>query len=1064
MNMRSHLMRLLVLSLLGGAALAERAHAIPERPERRFAQWSGQNWGMVITVPRIARYGDTIQAHATVVGGPAADPWWSCSQYSAWTANGTSGINVSVPGNWEMPSSVIDYFGNRVSIMTREAGDPPPYGWEDRVSDTCYCIVTDFGAQGGCESREYQPLLFHMMDQFNPRAGHVKFAKVTSGNGWVSITGQFEGRAGVGWSDWASDTIYVLGDEADLSEDSDEDGLPDVWEYAHSPNQSLDDFGGSVQRGALTSRCDSAPQRMNRIETDRIARASLPAPSAGAGRSPEQTFTLTTDPPAWVSPYAPRESDWVPVSASDWDGDGVSDKDEYHRWLAGDLDGDGVPYDPTCINTPRRKDDSGCGGGSSPGIWALWLVALRLLGVNRPRRLGRPPLRETLPPRRRPWLWVAASFTAACGSGPDDAASDGADTDITAPDGYVVDVFDPSDGEDDVTEPTDLADGTTDGATGNDGTLVVPPLAELGAIAISDDGPTTLAVLDQFVVEIPAGAASPAATLVLSGASTPYVTLPWNWIAAYDVSLVENGLPVQPTGPLTLRFRVFPALLREAIAPEDQLIAATLNDATADWSELPYRLEVDGSGVTWMMVTTDHLTTFAQFIVGPGQSVFSTPYWRILYDPGIDAVGLGATSIEGLAVAYRAVLDHAHDAYVAAGFADPRLPPTSWTKVTVYILPMVDEGALYNPFTGNVLLNSLIANDAEARYEASHEVFHIFQNAKLNAHSMGNRKWFVEAAAAYAGDALAARNGHLAKLVKPDFLQHGIDTVDSKHEYGLGHFIQWAVSQGLSFKTLQDRVFAAWSTGDEPLVAFGDTIVPAIGGDCPGTTFAQKYLCYARVLLTEPGTPIVGASITQQVANTTGELGANDAVAGGVISTGPWAATVWAGKVRASGGTRKVRLLYAVATGACNIDGFLVAGDSAGNGQRLVRKLYGAQTGFEDIEANDGDTAVIVATTSDQCSLHVELRDAKTCTVTAVAGEVAYECEDSQGTHTIAESPTCLDGGTIGYHSFGCSAAYGPTAHCIDFAVTLPCPAEAPHCFPLSGSLYRMPACLQSPP
>ncbi len=347
MNMRSHLMGVLLLSL-GGAALAESVHAIPERPERRFAQWSGQNWGMVITVPRIARYGDTIQAHATVVGGPAADPWWSCSQYSAWTANGTSGINVSVPGNWEMPSSIIDYFGNRVSIMTREAGDPPPYGWEERISDTCYCIVTDFGAQGGCESREYQPKFFHLMDQFNPRSGHVKFAKVTSGNGWVSITGQFDGRAGVGWSDWASDTIYVMGDEADLSEDSDRDGLPDVWEYAHSPNQSLDDFGGSVQRSALTAEA-----------------------------------------PAWVSPYAPRELDWVPVSASDWDGDGVSDKDEYHRWLAGDLDGDRLPYDPTYINTPRRPEDSGCGGGASPGGWALGLFGLRfLLRKSRVRDLG----------------------------------------------------------------------------------------------------------------------------------------------------------------------------------------------------------------------------------------------------------------------------------------------------------------------------------------------------------------------------------------------------------------------------------------------------------------------------------------------------------------------------------------------------------------------------------------------------------------------------------------------------------------------------------------------------
>jgi len=132
----------------------------------------------------------------------------------------------------------------------------------------------------------------------------------------------------------------VLGDEADLDEDSDHDGLPDVWEYAHSPNQSLDDFGGATQRSALTTAAAE---------------------------------------PAWVSPYAPREVDWVPVSASDWDGDGVSDGDEYRRWRSRAVDGDGLPYDPTFINAPRSEDDSGCGAASTSGWWGACVLGLGLL-------------------------------------------------------------------------------------------------------------------------------------------------------------------------------------------------------------------------------------------------------------------------------------------------------------------------------------------------------------------------------------------------------------------------------------------------------------------------------------------------------------------------------------------------------------------------------------------------------------------------------------------------------------------------------------------------------------
>jgi hypothetical protein len=297
----------------------DRAFALEAKPEAKAAQWSGVNWGIVKIVPRIVKYDDQqIHIHGIVVGGPAADPFWSCSQYRGWNANGTSSISIIVPGGWDMPFTGYDIFGNKVNVMSKDGGELPPYGWEDRISDTCYCYVTDFGANGGCESREVQPDYFRMMDLFNPRQGNIQFATVLSGSGWTGVEVLFEGSVGIGWSDRAYDYVYVVSDDSLLEEDSDNDGLSDAWEYAHSPNQSLDDFAGgsSVQSTGIQPLAEEEE---------------------------------------WVNPYAPSQPGWVSAGPNDWDGDGMSNKEEYQKWKSNKRDGNDWPFDPTFINT-----QSGC--------------------------------------------------------------------------------------------------------------------------------------------------------------------------------------------------------------------------------------------------------------------------------------------------------------------------------------------------------------------------------------------------------------------------------------------------------------------------------------------------------------------------------------------------------------------------------------------------------------------------------------------------------------------------------------------------------------------------------
>lgn len=290
-----------------------RVHALEQKPEATPARWSGAPWGIVRVLPGIVKYGDQIHIHGIVVGGPAGEPGWMCTQWG-WAANGTSSISIAVPADWDMPSTSADEYVKK-NTWTKDGGEPPPLGWDNRISDTCYCDIKDFGAEGGCATAEVKPDLFKFMDEFNPRSGNVQFATVMSGSGWTGIRVMFTGRAGVSWVDWATDYVYVVSDESMLEEDSDSDGLSDAWEYANSPNQSLNDFSG----GTIT-------------QSSRIRALS------------EEE---------WVNPYAPKEPGWVSAGPDDWDGDGFSNKDEYVKWKNNKRDNDDWPFDPAFINSSK---------------------------------------------------------------------------------------------------------------------------------------------------------------------------------------------------------------------------------------------------------------------------------------------------------------------------------------------------------------------------------------------------------------------------------------------------------------------------------------------------------------------------------------------------------------------------------------------------------------------------------------------------------------------------------------------------------------------------------------
>jgi hypothetical protein len=284
------------------------------------AMWGSERWGVVEAVPLAVKKGTRLRIQGVVVGGPAADPYWGCTDHG-WAANGTFAIGI--------------YMRGLNDVGSREASDPPPLGWEDRVSDTCYCTVSAWGASGSCSTREVYPALFQRRP---PEAsgleavfssGHQaeRTADPGGANYWDRISVEFSGNASVGHSARAYDTLLTIGDLSALDEDTDGDGLPDIWEVAHDPAPGVGDPLSKFTGGpTITSRL------LDWLVP--VAHAAVPLTSNHTERSR----------------YAPREAGWVSRGPTDWDGDGISNQDEYAHWLNDEVDDYGYAYDPTVIN------------------------------------------------------------------------------------------------------------------------------------------------------------------------------------------------------------------------------------------------------------------------------------------------------------------------------------------------------------------------------------------------------------------------------------------------------------------------------------------------------------------------------------------------------------------------------------------------------------------------------------------------------------------------------------------------------------------------------------------
>ncbi len=564
------------------------------------------------------------------------------------------------------------------------------------------------------------------------------------------------------------------------------------------------------------------------------------------------------------------------------------------------------------------------------------------------------------------------------------AETAGADADAEGEPDATDDAMD--DATHDVAEPVEVVEGVT-----------------LTTATVTDPSAATwVEAAGQVGVTLPPGAAPVGAQVVVEGDGfAAQDSRPWQPLVAYDVKILVDGKPVQPSVPLEVRFRIFDQQLRKELAAEDQLFVARQDSALPGWTQLPTRIETDGQGVRWLVAKTANLSSFGSFLLQWPYTKLAVPGWKFYFRSDQDASAFGKFGIMEVVVAYRDIVDAAAKAYAAVGFKDPREGTDGFGYICVYVVADQDGGALYSSLTGSLTLNSVVGNDNEARHEAQHEVFHMFQNGEQNVLKMWDRLWFTEAAADYAAARVAQPTNQLYKTFDTDFFKVPVTHTDGKHEYATAVFVEWAVQKlkplGTAFFPLHKAAMAAGSAEQ----GFADYIQAFAACNMPGCNSFQDYLLsFAIWALMSPGSPQAGLKVDAW-ADTKVSFGAGDKELPVGLGAKPWDVTIAGIQIDwfDNAGTRDISLWYPdSAPAGCRMRAWGVPGGDLAQAKELVAwNPEGDGFAFYTFAATQGDWILWMATTGDTCDAGLKVLAVPFCRITP--GSDGTECVDRDGKH-----------------------------------------------------------------
>ena len=331
----------------------------------------------------------------------------------------------------------------------------------------------------------------------------------------------------------------------------------------------------------------------------------------------------------------------------------------------------------------------------------------------------------------------------------------------------------------------------------------------------------TVAWKDQVKVSIPAGLVTAKQSLTIAAAPAPpppgFPGLAS--LVSYDVSMGDTH---EFNKDLTVEIAYDPSKISSDLPAAKALVAKSWDPAQNLW--MTERSVVDTKRNV-VVIRTNHLSVKQIDYIPKGWTTNETEHFIVVYNPKETGdINQASTSRKGQTVTVSTPLkklaedigtdlEHAWGIYGSDQykFLMPIGDPNEDGKLWVFLDPTVTVSQRAN-LSGDIYLSTKWTDTqyadsaAQLRHETAHELFHSVQNRYFHYPQMWARKWFMEATADYAADAIAWGGAGTMPLVPANYFSKPIDTSDGSHEYKTSRFVAYLSQPAGSFKQMWDYV------------------------------------------------------------------------------------------------------------------------------------------------------------------------------------------------------------------------------------------------------------------
>lgn len=316
-------------------------------------------------------------------------------------------------------------------------------------------------------------------------------------------------------------------------------------------------------------------------------------------------------------------------------------------------------------------------------------------------------------------------------------------------------------------------------------------------------GSQTIECGEQVRVTIPAGALSSAQTLTVGAAPpNPALRSPVGLSGGKIYEIKLGDLP-ELNAPITVEIPYDPSFLNPDLPLSNAVTVAFWLPEERLWSVQPS--VVDPKRQVLLFETIHYLTDVGSVFVARDRQAGPSEKRRFIlnYPAGVSAqVSTNLLDSFAFTNLVGELFEQAYEIYT-----NSFTPPT--TPIWVFIDSQYSEGE-WGGLTGNILLPTKFLTADDLKVTVGHELFHAVQNRYYNAYAAGtgNRKWWHEASAQYAGQVLFAGNGppfDANQYLQVDFLQLPLITVDKSHEYAAANFLDFLFRESKGKVTFQGQ-------------------------------------------------------------------------------------------------------------------------------------------------------------------------------------------------------------------------------------------------------------------